>query len=176
MNHRQYEEWLLSEEPLERDDDKALRLHLSSCKACAELAHGWQEARAFLRHAEIPAPDAGFTQRWEQRLADEEYRRKSWQGWLVLALVTVVGITLLLRPGGTRLLSIGDLLGWFSEASTRILALFGGLETVVETFFNFFPQTTPVMWLMVINLGAVVILTIWLIAMKQLVFVKEYQK
>lgn len=176
MNHRQFEEWLLREEPLGRQEQKSLRDHLSSCAACSELANGWKEVHALLRHTEPPAASAGFTQRWERRLADEEFRQKSWRGWLVLALVTVVGVTLAMRPGGPLVPSFDELVEWMSQGAAAIFAFSEGLQTVLETFFNFFPNISAIEWLAMVNLAAAGIIGAWLIAMKQLTLAKEYQK
>jgi anti-sigma factor RsiW len=176
MNHRQFEEWLLREEPLGRHEQKSLRDHLTSCEACSELGISWKEVHTLLRHTEPPAVKAGFTQRWERRLAEEEYHQKSWRGWLVLAMVTVVGVTLALRPGTALLPSFNDLVIWISNGTATMLALSEGMQTVLETFLNFFPQITAIGWLAMVNLAAVVIIAAWLIAMKRLTYAKEYQK
>lgn len=176
MNHRQFEEWLVREEPLGRQEQKSLRDHLSSCAACAEVANSWNEVHTLMRHTEPPAANAGFTKRWERRLAEEEYQRKSWRGWLVLALITVVGVTLAIRPGGALVPSFDGLVDWMSQAAAAMFALSEGLQTVLETFFNFFPNITAIEWLAMLNLAAAGIVGAWLLAMKQLTLAKEYQK
>jgi len=176
MNHRQFEEWLLSEKPLDRADEVILRDHLTSCAGCHELAQSWEQVRVVLRHSSPPEAAAGFTLRWEERLQEDAYRRKSWRGWIVLAAVTVTGLILALRPAAQLLPSLNDAVDWVSEGITGIFAIFSGIQTIFETFLNFFPHTTPVMWLALVNLGAVAIIIIWLVAMKQLAFAKEYQQ
>lgn len=94
MNHQPFEDWLLNDKNLTSSEKRELDLHLRTCTNCTALS----ATGLALRSANVKTPTAGFTVRFQQRLAAQkiaERRRKVW-GVMVLIL------------GG------GSLLGWFA--------------------------------------------------------------
>jgi len=176
MNHRPFEEWIVGEENLDPAQRKSLRMHLDDCSACTDLASKWNQVSLIMRYTDAPLPRPGFTQRWERNLEEFEYRRKSWRGWLVLGAAAVLAVTSVLLPGLLGLLSLGEVLDWFSEAYASLLAIFSGMQTVLDAFYSFFPNITPAILVSLLNLGAISIIIIWLVALKQLAYTKEYLK
>lgn len=86
MDHRPYEDWLLNDERLNPEEDRDLRVHLRNCPECAALAR----ANLTLRSAPVTNPAAGFTQRFQSRLAEQ--RKIQWRRSLIgLSLLAIVG-------------------------------------------------------------------------------------
>jgi len=89
MNHRPFDDWLLADQPLTPQQARDLQAHLQSCPQCAALAEvnlALSSARA------VPAP-AGFTDRFQSRLAAQRravQARNRW-GFLIL-IMSVIGI------------------------------------------------------------------------------------
>jgi hypothetical protein len=84
MNHQPFEEWLLNDKILTSTEKRELDLHLRTCIDCTALS----ATGLALRSASAIAPAAGFTARFQQRLAAQkiaERRRKLW-GMMVLVL------------------------------------------------------------------------------------------
>jgi hypothetical protein len=84
MNHLPFEEWLLNDKNLTPAETRELDLHLRTCTHCTALS----ATGLALRSAPVVAPAAGFTLRFQQRLAAQkiaERRRKLW-GMIVLVI------------------------------------------------------------------------------------------
>lgn len=96
MDHKPYEDWLLNDERLTIEQNRDLRVHLRNCPECATLAR----ANLTLRSAPVVAPSAGFTARFQARLADQrqQQRKRSFFGLFFLAIIGVGGILWLLIP------------------------------------------------------------------------------
>ncbi len=89
MNHQPFEEWLLNDKNLTSAEKRELDLHLRTCTYCTALT----STGLALRSAPVAAPAAGFTMRFQQRLAVQkisERRRRLW-GMAVL-LISGVGL------------------------------------------------------------------------------------
>ena len=77
MNHQPFESWLLDDKYLSATEKRELASHLRDCRTCTALA----ETGLALRSAKVTSPAAGFTLRFQQRLAAQkvaERRRKLW--------------------------------------------------------------------------------------------------
>lgn len=88
MNHQQFEEWLLNDQPLTPDQRRSLHLHTRECAGCAAL----ERANFALRAAPVARPAAGFAGRFQARLARERVvqRRRALIGSLLLGVVSVL--------------------------------------------------------------------------------------
>lgn len=90
MDHAPFEDWLLSGDALQPNEQEALDRHLETCPDCPKLARAWQEVHAEIRRAPQAAPALGFTNRFTARLeaaAVARQRRLTWQilGGFILA-------------------------------------------------------------------------------------------
>jgi hypothetical protein len=86
MNHQPYENWLLEDDPLLPEQEQALQTHLAGCASCQELDLAWKSVAYHLKHTQEVVPAAGFTARWQEKLAAEQERRHRMQSLLVLTL------------------------------------------------------------------------------------------
>lgn len=112
MNHRPFEDWLLNDTPITPEQKRDLDVHMRSCTHCAALA----ETSVVLRSVKKVSPPAGFTMRFQARLAERklvERRRKLWGA----VLFTLGGLTFL------AWLTIPYLVRFFSAPATWISAL-----------------------------------------------------
>jgi hypothetical protein len=89
MDHRPFEDWLLDNQPLTTDQERQLNTHLRTCSSCAALA----EVNLALKSVKVAAPAAGFTDRFQVRLAarKQALRRRNFWGFLLLT-VSVLGL------------------------------------------------------------------------------------
>lgn len=84
MNHQPFEEWLLNDKHLNPNEKRELDSHLRTCVDCTALT----ATGLALRSAHAVRPSAGFTMRFQQRLAAQkvaEHRRRLW-GVILLIL------------------------------------------------------------------------------------------
>ena len=89
MNHQPFESWLLDDKYLSATEKRELDSHLRDCSTCTALA----ETGLALRSAKVASPAAGFTLRFQQRLAAQkiaERRRRLWG--LIVLIVSGVGL------------------------------------------------------------------------------------
>jgi len=89
MDHRPFEDWLLDNHTLTTDQERQLNTHLRMCSSCAALA----EVNLALVSVRVAAPAAGFTDRFQVRLASKKQalRRRNFWGFLLLT-VSVLGL------------------------------------------------------------------------------------
>lgn len=96
MSHQPFETWLLSEENLDEEQEKALQTHLESCPKCQQLSHSWAQVQSLISTSSTPEPTPGFSLRWQQRLAvnrQHQQQRRMW--FLTLGLFALASIIFL---------------------------------------------------------------------------------
>jgi len=94
MNHRPFEEWLLENQPLTPEQKQELRDHLKICTNCTALT----EVDLALKSTRLVAPVAGFTDRFQLRLAAERKHHRTLLLWglslLGLIVILAVGVVI----------------------------------------------------------------------------------
>lgn len=112
MNHQPFEDWLLNEKPITPEQKRELDLHMRTCAYCAALA----QTGLALKSVKKASPQAGFTNRFQARLAERklaEQRRRLWGS----VFFTVGGLVLILWITSPWLYT------FFSAPATWIAAL-----------------------------------------------------
>jgi predicted anti-sigma-YlaC factor YlaD len=96
MDHRPFEGWLLDNQTLTADEKRQLNAHLQGCSSCSALA----EVNLALKSAKMAEPAAGFTDRFQARLAarKQALRRRNFWGFLLLALSVLSILTFFAWP------------------------------------------------------------------------------
>jgi hypothetical protein len=89
MNHRPFEDWLLTEEPLTSQQKRELNAHLQTCHSCSAMV----EVNLAFRSVRQAEPAAGFVDRFQVRLVAQRkaMRRRNVVGFAILVL-SVVGL------------------------------------------------------------------------------------
>jgi hypothetical protein len=84
MDHRPFEDWLLDNQTLTNDQKRQLNSHLAGCTSCTALA----EVNLALKSVRLAEPAAGFTDRFQVKLADRKMaiRRRNFWGFAILSL------------------------------------------------------------------------------------------
>jgi hypothetical protein len=116
MNHQPFEDWLLNDKNLTSTEKRELDLHLRTCIHCTALS----ATGLALRSANVVAPAAGFTLRFQQRLAAQKVAERRRRLWGMVVLIV----------GGLGLLS------WF--ASPYIFAFLSSPVEWVTTAISYF--------------------------------------
>lgn len=151
MNHQPFETWLLDEAHLTNPQKQELNAHLRVCKNCSALA----ETSLILRSAKAIEPTAGFTLRFQEKLATQklaERRRKLW-GLFVLVISGLSLLTWFAFPYITTFLAAP--VEWVTAGISYLLYIFTSLLTFTEVFQvftrvlpNFIP---PYAWMILIS-------------------------
>lgn len=145
MNHQPFEEWILSDEPLDPQQDAALTGHLVSCPDCPPLARAWQAVRQEIATEPPEAPAPGFSMRWQARLKErraEQQRRTVLLtvGLNALALLVTGAIWLVPQIGRVTLTGIlVTALGQIILLTVRINQALGALNFLFRDLSSGFP-------------------------------------
>jgi len=170
MNHRPFEDWLLNDTPITPEQKRELDMHVRNCAYCTALV----ETGMALRTVKKASPQAGFTARFEARLAARKAaeRRRLYLGSI---LFTAGGFALLMWLGSPYLLTffsapaswIAVFVNWAIFLVTTVQAL-GQAGTV---FIKVIPDfLSPFAWMIVLSVVAGISL-LWTISIWR--FVKE---
>ena len=165
MNHQPFEEWLLLDKNLTPAETRELDLHLRTCAHCTALA----ATGLALRSAPVVAPAAGFTLRFQQRLAAQkiaERRRKLW-GMIVLLISGVGLLGWLTAPYlfvffAAPVQWITAAIGYFLFVITSLQALTEVMAVLLRMMTDFIP---PYIWMVLLSalagLGLLWTVSIW---------------
>ena len=175
MNHQPFENWLLSEDPLPEEDERALRDHLVDCDHCNELEDAWLNVANLF--ADVPAvgPHPGFVNRWQATLeADKaavKAMRQRWQSWILLVLIAN-GAAVVLLSMGVQLFRTYDsvtdwILSWVYKAATAMV-LASGFRNAFVTLFRTVPQLIPTGWWIAIAATLTISTVVWIVSMSKL--------
>ena len=165
MNHQPFEEWLLNDKNLTPAETRELDLHLRTCTHCTALS----ATGLALRSAPVTSPAAGFTMRFQQRLAAQKVveRRRKLLGMIVL-LVGGVGLlgwftapfllAFFTAPVGWVTVAIG----YFLFVVTSLQALAEVMAVLLRMVPNFI---SPYVWMVLVSalagLGLLWTISIW---------------
>jgi hypothetical protein len=178
MNHLPFKEWLLSEEALTQEQDQAFQEHLRGCAECRQAQAAWGEVNNLFQRTAQVKPAAGFTDRWQSRLAARQARRQRIQlgialgGGIILALVLLILLgsqiaAVIQAPTQFLLTFLAQLAGLF------VLAL--SLQDFLVVIFKGFPLI-PLLGI-VLSVGFISFLgVLWLAACQQLVIARRFVK
>lgn len=170
MNHQPFESWLLDDKYLSAAEKRELDLHLRDCRTCTALA----ETGLALRSAKVTSPAAGFTLRFQQRLAAQkiaERRRKLW-GLIVLVFSGVGLLSWFAAPYIYAFISAP--VEWFTASVGYFLYIFTSLQAfseIMKILSRIVPSfISPYAWMVILSsmagLGLVWVVSIWRFAHK----------
>jgi anti-sigma factor RsiW len=151
MNHQPFEDWLLADKVMNTREKLELEAHLRTCSYCTALVATGRE----LRSAKKVAPAAGFTLRFQARLAQQrvaERRRRLW-GAILFAFGGLVLLMWLTAPYWLPFFvspatSITSLVGWVVFVITTLQAMLRAGFVVIEVIPGFLP---PFAWMVLIS-------------------------
>lgn len=164
LTHPPFEDWLLSEETLTPQQANDLQAHLRTCESCRQLETGWLQVERLVRSAEMLAPVAGFSARWQARLEAQRARQHQRQSWVffvgmgflglfVLAILVGIIFTLWQSPGQFlfgilhQLALVMETLGTFGFYLGDLFRIIPDFSWIGLFFFAGFATMLSVLWL-----------------------------
>jgi len=172
MNHQPFENWLVSDKPLDKEKQEALDAHLSECETCRELADALVQVEETFASYIAPAPASGFVQRWHNRLSIARQQRQQRRMWLTtLGLFCAAGLILLI----IFLLNIYHV-NWFYEISqifaniTLFASRINQVVSVTKTLLSELPILIPIIFIFGVgSMSAIITLIVtWISSMIKL--------
>ena len=151
MNHRPFEDWLLNDTPITPDQKRDLDTHLRGCAHCAALV----ETGVVLKSVKKVSPPAGFTIRFQARLAERklaERRRKLW-GAILFTLGGLVLLTWLTFPYLVTFFSApATWISAFVEWGIFLITTLQALAQAGSVILNVIPGfLSPFAWMVLIS-------------------------
>jgi hypothetical protein len=151
MNHQPFEDWLLNDKLINPKQKLDLDAHLRMCSYCSALA----ETGKALRSVKMLSPAAGFTTRFQARLAMQKVadrRRRLWGA----VLFTAGGLAMLMWLIGPYLASfiaspaawITALIEWGVFLITTLQAMAQAGSVLLHVIPGFFP---PFAWMVLLS-------------------------
>ncbi len=122
MNHQPFENWLLNDKPMNSKQKLELDAHLRTCSYCAALV----ETGRALRSVKKVSPAAGFTTRFQARLAQQRVAERRRRLWGTL-LFTLGGLAMLMWIAAPYLAS------FFASPATGITSMIGWAVFIITT-------------------------------------------
>ncbi len=170
MNHQPFESWLLDDKYLSAAEKRELDSHLRDCRTCTALA----ETGLALRSAKVASPAAGFTMRFQQRLAAQKIAERRRRLWGLIVLIAS-GVGLLGWFAAPFVYAfIAAPVEWLTAAVGYFLFMFTSLQAfseILRVLSRMAPNFIPPYALMVLisalgGLGLVWVVSIWRFARK----------
>ncbi len=170
MNHQPFEDWLLNDKLIDPKQKLELDAHLRTCAGCSALA----ETGMALRSVKRVSPAAGFTARFEARLAVQKVADRRRRMWGAI-LFTLGGLAMLMWLLGPYLASffaspatwITSLIGWGVFLITTLQAVAEAGSVLVRVIPGFLP---PLVWMVLVSafagIGLLWSVSIWRFAQR----------
>lgn len=153
-NHLPFEDWLFSDEPLNPRETLSLQEHLEDCPACSELSLAWHEVETRLKSAPVVGPAAGFTARWQTRLAAERLKKERRQTLSILLFSIGGALLLLLFLAWLSLPALRSPEPFFWASVYRIFSLVslaGSAQEFLSSVFQSVSGLIPITWVVLIT-------------------------
>ncbi len=175
MNHQPFETWLLSDEELTPENERALDEHLETCDHCQEINNAWLGVVDLFAEMPDMAPAPGFVDRFQIRLTTERQvdlaMRHRWQSVIMLILIGNVIAALVFLLGSQFLTTFETptqlVLSWvYRLAST--LTFVKGFQNLFLTLFRTITSIVPAGFWAILGIGLAGSGAIWAITMKSL--------
>ncbi len=168
MNHRFFEEWLLSEKELDPAQKQRLDEHLQTCEKCQTLARAWQEVHMEIELSEWVMPQPGFAQRWQGKLAEDRQKKHQrhafWAFTLSSAVAALFAVPLFFVAFPLSDSPIFSL--WVALYKlTAAVEFIDGVTTFVLTFLRAISTALPHSMGIAMGVSAFGLIVIWVFAM-----------
>jgi len=158
MKHEPFTTWLISEDPLEPEEDQELRVHLKNCEDCRQLQAASLRVDDLFQRTSPVRPFPGFVNRFQKRLEvellEEKYIRHRWQS-LIFFILTVNVIAFVLLVLGVSFYTT------YSSPAEFILAYINQLTSLI----SFLNTAQNIALIMINSLISLVPPSVWMLIM-----------
>lgn len=156
MKHQQFETWILLETKLSIEQSRELHQHLRICSKCRRLAQSQRAITHLFATVPTPAPEPGFTNRWHDRLARAETRKKNRIIWGTLSVLTLA-FFLTLVGFSLEVVSVSEyipqFLAIFISQAARWFNLVTSLQNIFSPILRVGIKLIPQSWIIALIIG-----------------------
>jgi len=167
MNHQPFEDWLLSDEPIDQEQEANLRQHLNDCPQCTTLSQALQSVEQEMARTPQVSPASGFTERWQARLAAklaQQQRRLVWCA-IGFSLSAALGIFLALNWNRLASLSFSKLLALALYSITLTFARIGSAQVLFKLLLEDVNPVIPIAFVALFATSLSVLCLVWIVTM-----------
>ena len=128
MDHQPFEQWIFEDQKQSAQQASLLKEHLEQCQECSNLNQSWLGVEKELTRPVMLSPGAGFTKRFQARLAIRKAEQYQKQVVKTLAMI-----------GSGILITMAAILAWLLlsySAGELIVKGVSVFSEMVELFFN----------------------------------------
>ncbi|HEX6305270.1 MAG TPA: hypothetical protein VFZ76_13845 [Anaerolineales bacterium] len=175
MNHQQYEQWLLSEEPLSREQSEELRAHLNSCEGCQRLSAAWSEVRQFIRSTPTVEPESGFVARWQARLELEKasekqalHRRQSWIALIFTALTAISLLVVVVTQIASIFSTPSQFVVYWVAQMTALLSTANAVQELADVLIGTVAGVIPLSYWITFIASLSALFLFWILSLRQI--------
>lgn len=172
-NHLPFEDWVYSRETISPQEEFALQEHLKECMSCQSLVDTLNEVELYLKEEPVVSPQAGFTARWQTRLAEQRAGQQKRQTIIFMAF-SITGALILLAMLLFFMLPIMRspypfLVAMLYQITLLYMYLTTFTQAGITVAMTIYQVVPPVLWigLLIAMLG---LAGFWLIAFGKLVY------
>ena len=99
MKHQQFENWILQDNVLDRNEHRELQMHLKQCSQCNALYQAISQVTHLFRTSPPPEPKPDFKTRWVIRAERAEKRKNRLILGITLGVISLATFILLVSVG-----------------------------------------------------------------------------
>ncbi len=163
MDHQPFEQWIFEDQKHSAQQSSLLQEHLDQCQDCSNLNQSWLGIEKELTRPVMMSPKAGFTNRFQTRLAIRQAEQHQKQVVKTLAMIGS-GILITMAAILVWLLlsySVGELIVKSVSVFSDMVELFFNLRSMMVNFLRYSPDFAPyLIWIMLIGWGTI-LASIW---------------
>jgi len=167
MKHQQYENWILMDAVLTQEQQRDLHGHLKECAHCQALYQASHQITHLFKTAPQPAPAAGFSLRWIERIEKEEKLKNRSILFITLGVISLATIILLSTVG----FELRSVVGNFPQMMYELVSLianwiifFNQLSNIITPLFRVGAKLLSPVWIYIAVFGLSGITAAWTIA------------
>jgi len=164
MKHQQFENWILMDEELNKEQQRDLHGHLKECSQCQALFQANQQITHLFKTAPEPAPVAGFSTRWLGQIDRVEKRKNRIILFSSLGAISLATLILLSTVG----LELRSVVGNFPQMLYELVTLIANwivflnqMSDIITPLFRVGAKLLSPIWLFIILFGLSGITAAW---------------
>lgn len=178
MNHQPFERWIYQEADLDKDQTNKLEEHLKTCRGCRELRQNMRDISHLFTSSSTPRPQPGFTERWKNRLKQNERKQRVKFTGITLGIIIASTFLLIISVGGQFTSLIDSLPQILFQSATHLvnwLFFLNQVTRILQPIIQVGIKLIPPAWYFVFSIGLSGVLIAWLFSISEsLVFIRRY--
>jgi hypothetical protein len=163
MNHLPFEQWILDDHSLSKDETQLLADHLQQCKDCSRLQDQWKCVEQTLNRAPIMNAPDGFGVRWQssfltKKAIQQKSNHKRFINFLIFGSFTSLLMYLTLSViSGSPIRFFIMLLKFGSKLAIQM----SNINVFFNSILSYLPPVIPIILWILLSCSLVLMLALW---------------